>query len=204
MVTVPALGPEWKLSEMRDMTKAGKREKKAEARKEAWKLWKRDQVGLCGGWLTRRVFVFILFVVCAAYVYPIFLSSAQITPSDARAGLILAFALPRVPSFAFNGNTPLTNATGSFAAAIPIMFSRFPANFTFPANAELQVDTGSNYFPLTFLHLRGKVLDLDSNRQVASGDLERKTVPAKAFPIIKLPLNFTYVASNDTDQTCAP
>jgi hypothetical protein len=28
------------------------------------------------------------------------------------------------------------------------------------------------------------------------------TLPAKDFPTLQLPLNFTYSASNDTDQTC--
>jgi hypothetical protein len=64
MVTVPALGPEWKRSEMREMTKAGKREKKKAERTDTWKQWKRDQRGLCGGWLTRKVFVFVLFGIC--------------------------------------------------------------------------------------------------------------------------------------------
>jgi hypothetical protein len=107
-----------------------------------------------------------------------------------------------VPSFATKANSPLSNATGTLAASIPVVFSRFPANFSFPAYAELQLNTQSNWLPLTFLHLRAQVFDLDTNKQVATGDLGRKTVPAKGFPTIRLPLNFTYVASNDTDQTC--
>jgi len=65
MVTVPALGPEWQKSEMRDMTKAGRREKKAESRNEKWKAWKRGERGMCGKYFTRRVFVFTLFGLCA-------------------------------------------------------------------------------------------------------------------------------------------
>jgi hypothetical protein len=114
----------------------------------------------------------------------------------------LAFTIPRVPSFSFNVNTPLSSANDTFGQSIPVVFSRFPANFTFPAYAELQLDTGSNYLPLTFTHLRAQVFDLDTGMQVADGDLGKKTVPAKSFPNIRLPLNFTYVASNDTDQTC--
>lgn len=67
LVTVPALGPEWKRSEMRDMTKAGKREKKVESRAQKWKEWNRGERGLCGRWFTRKVLVFFLFglaVVC--------------------------------------------------------------------------------------------------------------------------------------------
>lgn len=71
MVTVPALGPEWKRTEMRDMTKAGRREKKAETRSRIWKQWNRGERGICGHWFTRRVVVFILFGLCVVYV-PVF------------------------------------------------------------------------------------------------------------------------------------
>jgi hypothetical protein len=75
MVTVPAFGPEWGKSEMKDMTKAGKREKKNEGRRRAWKEWSRDQRGLCGSkWLTRRVVVFILFGLCVMYVLSVLVS----------------------------------------------------------------------------------------------------------------------------------
>jgi hypothetical protein len=183
LVTVPALGPEWKRSEMRDMTKAGKREKKSESRAQKWKEWRRGERGLCGRWFTRKFLVFFLFGFAVV------------------AGIVLAFTIPRVPGFSFNDQTPLTAATGSFANSIPATFSRAPANFSFPAIASLQVDTSSNYLPLTFNHLRGTVFDLDSNRQVATGDLAHKTIPAKAFPVIQLPLNFTYVATNSSDPT---
>jgi hypothetical protein len=184
MVTVPGFGPEWKKSEMRDMTKAGKREKKAEGRRQIWTQWRRDQRGMFGKqWLTRRYLVFFLFGLSCVIA------------------LVLAFTIPRVPAFAFNSATPLEPASGKFAKTVPVAFSRAPANFSFPAFADLELDTQSNYLPLTFLHLRAQVFDLDTNRQIATGDLGRKTVPAKAFPKLQLPLNFTYVASNDTDQT---
>jgi len=63
---VPALGPEWQKSELRNMTKAAKREKRMEAVKRKWKGWNRDEEGLWRGRLTRKTFVFILFGVCAA------------------------------------------------------------------------------------------------------------------------------------------
>lgn len=66
IVTVPALGPEWKKSEMRDMTKAGRREKKAETRRQKWKAWNRGEKGLCGNWFTRKTLAFVLFGVVAA------------------------------------------------------------------------------------------------------------------------------------------
>ena len=64
MVTVPALAAEWGKSELRDMTKAGKREKKAESRKEKWTAWNRGQRGMCGKYFTRKVFIWTLFGVC--------------------------------------------------------------------------------------------------------------------------------------------
>jgi len=182
LVTVPAMGAEWGRSEMRDMTKAGKREKKIESRTRKWKEWNRGERGLCGRWFTRRFLVFFLFG-CAVVV-----------------GIILAFTVPRVPGFSLNA-TPLIPATGSFAQAVPVEFSRFPANFSFPAFASLEIDTSSNFLPLVFNHLRGYVFDLDSNRQIARGDLGHSTFPAKTFPVIQLPLNFSYVATNDTDPT---
>lgn len=65
MITVPALGPEWKREEMRDMTKAGKREKKEESRRAKWKAWNRGERGMCGRYFTRKVLVFTLFGLCA-------------------------------------------------------------------------------------------------------------------------------------------
>ena len=107
-----------------------------------------------------------------------------------------------MPGFEFNSNTPLVAATGSFNASISTQFSRFPANFTFPALADIQVDTGSNYLPLKFNKIDAQIFDLDTGRQIATGVLGSTTVPAKAFTTIQIPLNFTYVATNDTDATC--
>src|SRR5882762_9784642 len=85
MVTVPALGPEWKASELLDMTKRGKKEKKMEERQRKWKQFNRGQLGLCGqAWLTRRVAVFIAFGVCAAYV-----PSVNANASSSRAPSII-------------------------------------------------------------------------------------------------------------------
>lgn len=118
------------------------------------------------------------------------------------AGLLLAFTIPRVPSFRFNNDTPLTPASGSFNSSIPTQFSRLPANFTFPAYAALQIDTNGNFIPLTFTRITAEVYDLDTNFQVATGDIRHQTFPAKSFPQLNMPLNFTYVATNDSDQTC--
>ncbi|KAJ7046467.1 hypothetical protein C8F04DRAFT_1173402 [Mycena alexandri] len=181
MVTVPALGPEWKKSEMRDMTKAGKREKKAESRRQLWQDWTRGNRG--GKWLTKRVIVFFCFGLVAIIV------------------VVIAFCIPRVPSFSLSNNTPLANATGSWASAVPTEFSRVPANFSFPAFIDLQADTTGNYIPLKFQHLRAQVYDLDSDFLIGTGDLGHKTLPAKAFPDVQIPINFTYSATNDSDTT---
>ncbi|KAJ6554903.1 hypothetical protein DFH09DRAFT_1165865 [Mycena vulgaris] len=181
MVTVPALGAEWKKSELRDMTKAGKREKKSESRKQLWREWTRGDRG--GKWLTRRVIVFVCFGLVAIIV------------------IVIAFCIPRVPSFALSNNTPLGNATGDWKSAVPTTFSRVPANFSFPAFADLQVNTDSNYLPLNFKHLRAKVYDLDSGYLIGSGDLGHKVLPAKSFPDIQIPINFTYIATNASDAT---
>jgi len=101
----------------------------------------------------------------------------------------------------FNSDTPLVAATGSFNASIPTEFSRYPANFSFPALADIQVDTTGNMIPLTFNHISAQVWDPNTNLQVGTGYFGKDTLPAKSYPIIQIPLNFSYVASNDTDPT---
>ncbi|KZV67249.1 hypothetical protein PENSPDRAFT_755102 [Peniophora sp. CONT] len=184
LVTVPALGPEWKTSELRDMTSAGKRERNAESRKMYWKEFNRGERGLCGiRWLGKRFIVFFCFGLIIAI------------------GITLAFTIPRVPSFLFNGNKPLQPATGSWNESIPTQFSRSPTNFTFPAFADIQVNTNENYLPLTFSKLDATLYDLTTTKQVAFGRLNKTTVPAKEFTSLQIPLNFTYSAVNSSDQT---
>lgn len=183
MVTVPALGAEWGKEELHQATKAGKRERKVESRKHFWKEWNRGHRGLCGHYFTRRVLIFFLFgLICVI-------------------ALILGFTIPRVPSFAFNADTPLVSATGSWAKAVPTIFAPAYTNFSFPAFASLQVDTSSNFLPLKFSRLHASVYDLDTNRQIGIGNYAKVTLPARSFPDILLPLNFTYVATNSSDQT---
>ena len=67
MVTVPALGPEWKADELRNMTKAGKREDKAERRAQKWKEWRRGERGLCGRYFTRKFLAWFGLFFCCAY-----------------------------------------------------------------------------------------------------------------------------------------
>lgn len=115
---------------------------------------------------------------------------------------MLAITIPRVPAFGFNAQTPLVNATGSWATAVPTIFAPAAANFSFPAFASLQADTSSNFLPLKFTSLHALVFDLDTGRQVGTGNFGSFTLPAKAFPEVFLPLNFTYIATNSSDQTC--
>jgi hypothetical protein len=180
MVTVPALGPEWKKSEMHAMTKAAKRERKAESRKQLWQDWTRGRRG--GKYLNKRVIVFTCFGLIAIIA------------------VVIGICLPRVPSFALSNNTPLANATGTWASAVPTEFSRVPANFSFPAFADLQVNTDSNYLPLKFTKLHAEVYDLGTGFLIGTGDMGHMTLP-KGFPDIQLPLNFSYVATNDSDTT---
>ncbi|KAI6015398.1 hypothetical protein PISMIDRAFT_189853 [Pisolithus microcarpus 441] len=184
LVTVPALGPEWQRSELKSMTKSGKRELKGVERKAKWKAWNRGEIGLFGTkWFTKKFLVFFVFGLCVLI------------------GITLAITIPRVPGITFSGSSPLTQVSGSFNDSIPIEFSRSPANFSFPAYANVQVDTTGNIIPLTFNSIDAQVWYSSTNMQVATGYFGKKTLPAKSFPVIQIPLNFSYVATNDTDPT---
>jgi hypothetical protein len=186
LVTVPALGAEWKASELRDMTSSGKRARKAEDRGARWNAFRRGHRGLCGiPWLTRKVLTFVTFGLIIA------------------AGIALAFTLPRVPGFALSIATPLMNATGSWADAVPTAFIRAPgANFSFPAFADVQVDTGSSYLALTLMDLNATVTDSQTNFIVATGHIARQVLKAHSLEYMLIPLNFSYTAPNASDQTC--
>ena len=204
MVTVPALGPEWKASEMRNMTKRGKREDNAERRAQKWKEWRRGERGLCGRYFTRKFLAFFLFFFCGAYVHlPCFTYTFQLKSPRLRLILVLVFTIPRFPGFQFNQDKLLAAASHDFNKTVPTQFLRAPANFSFPASADLAVDTGSNFLPLHFNSLHATVFDLVTLRQVATGDLGSMTLKAKTVTPISVPLNFSYVATNDSDATCA-
>lgn len=66
MVTVPALGPEWKASELRDLRGKTKKEAVRESRARKWKEWRRGERGLCGKYFTRKFTVWFLFALCCA------------------------------------------------------------------------------------------------------------------------------------------
>ncbi|CAE6472437.1 unnamed protein product [Rhizoctonia solani] len=181
LVTVPALGAEWKASELRDMTKAGRSEARAEERRRKWREFNRDQRGLCGiHWAKRTTLVWVVFLLCTVI------------------GVMLAILIPRVPSFGFLGDMPL-NATSDGGNP---QFSRIPANFTFDALVSLQVNTnGQVVLPLHFNNIRATIYEVESARQVASGDLGGYTVPAKTYAEIKVPVTFSYEAANTSDVT---
>lgn len=116
--------------------------------------------------------------------------------------IILGFTIPRVPAFSFDNDTPLKPASGDWNNSVPTYFNRAPANFSLPAFASLQVNTDNNYVPIHFKSLKASVYDLQTSRLVGVGDWGSHSLPAKSFPDILVPLNFTYVASNSSDQTC--
>lgn len=155
-----------------------------------WKVVYAEVLGFLPLWLVCRVSFFPI---------PFDLFSYQ---SLCRIGIVLAFTIPRVPAFSLNVQSPLVNATGAWAKSIPTVFSRAPANFTFAAYASLQADTTANFLPLNFKHLRAQIYDLDTNKLVGTGDWGHHTLPAKQFPKFLVPMNFTYVATNSSDQTC--
>jgi len=183
LVTVPALGPEWKASELHEMTSKAKREHAVESFSEKWSAWNRGERGMCGSYFTRRTFTYVFFGLCVV------------------AGVILAFTIPRVPGIEFPSSSPLGNATAPFNKTIPIGFPRSPANFSFPAQLSLEIDTQSNFLPLQISKMQATIYDLTTGNQVGTGSLGSRTLPAKAYPIVQLPLNFTYVATNDSDIT---
>ncbi|KAG6337378.1 hypothetical protein ID866_1701 [Astraeus odoratus] len=184
LVTVPALGPEWQRSELKSMSKSGKRELRNEERRAKWKAWNRGEIGLFGTkWFTKKFLVFLVFAICVLIA------------------ITLAITIPRVPALSFDGSSPLTAATGSFNESVPTEFNRSPANFSFPAYAEIQVDTTSNIIPLTFNSIEAQIWYPSTSMQIGTGYFGKKTLPAKSYPVIEMPLNFTYVATNDTDPT---
>lgn len=181
LVTVPALGAEWKASELRDMTKAGRSEIKAEERRRKWREFNRDQRGLFGRrWATRRTLVVGMFILLSII------------------GILLAVFIPRAPGFGFLGTAPLSAGPDGGNP----QFLRSPANFSFDALIDLQVDTNSQVvLPLHFNNIKATVYDMTTSRQVGAGNLGGYTVPAKAFTAVKVPVTFSYEASNSSDTT---
>lgn len=118
-----------------------------------------------------------------------------------RVGIILAFTIPRVPGFTFNAQAPLGNST---LPDVPDpAFGTFPANFTFYASLDVEVDTNANFIPLHFNSWRSEIFDLNTGEKIATGDWGSYTLPAKQYTRIFLPVTFSYTAANTTDKTWA-
>ncbi|KAF8260921.1 hypothetical protein EI94DRAFT_1747188 [Lactarius quietus] len=183
MVTVPALGAEWGKDELKDMTNRGRREKNNEDLGRKWKMFNRGQYGLFGSkWLTRRTLVFSLFGLCGAI------------------GIILAFTIPRVPSFSINGQTPLVRRQAGLTSlsrriqSLPCQLL-LPGCRIAPGRHRLELPT-SHFQPPGCTGVRPQFIQL-----VGRGHLNRTKLPANHFTNILMPINFTYVATNDSDQT---
>jgi hypothetical protein len=163
------------------MTKTGRREAKSEARKQKWNDWRR---GRTKGWFSRKTLAFVIFGLCVAV------------------GIVLAFTIPRVPSFSFNADKPLTNASSEWAEKVPTVWLRSPANFSFAAFADLRLEPGENFLPLHLTKIHARIYDGQTGRQVAEGIIKDQKFPAHKKTPLSLPLNFSYAAVNDSDQTC--
>ncbi|KAI0088644.1 hypothetical protein BDY19DRAFT_948922 [Irpex rosettiformis] len=183
MVTVPALGPEWKAEEVGANRKRVIKEANAERRAQKWKEWRRGERGLCGRYFTRKFLAWFLFAFCVAV------------------GIVLAFVIPRIPDFQFNLDNPIAAASSDFNKTVPTYFNRAPTNFSFPGSAQLQLDTGSNFIPIHMKNIDADVYDLQTNMHIGEGHIDSLVLPAKKFIPIQLPLNFSYVATNTSDQT---
>jgi hypothetical protein len=106
-----------------------------------------------------------------------------------------------VPSYEFDSTQPIQAVPGSTNTSDTILFSRIPANFTFPALVSLQADTSSTFIPVHLTELYAKVYDLDTNKMVANGSWTG-TLKAKTQTPIKIPVTFAYAAINASDTTC--
>ncbi|KDQ06969.1 hypothetical protein BOTBODRAFT_140559 [Botryobasidium botryosum FD-172 SS1] len=179
LVTVPAFGPEWKASELREMTKAGKSEIRADKRKVKFKAWWRDQRGLCGvPWLTRKNLVWITFGLIIVIA------------------VLLIVTIPRVPNFNISADQPFV----SNSSEVPV-FNRVPANFSFDAKINIQIDTHGNILPVHFNHLNASVYMLGTTQMVAGGDLGPYTAQPKQYIPVQLPITFSYLGVNTSDPT---
>lgn len=178
LVSVPVLGPEWKKSELHEMSKRGRSEVSGEKRQAKIKAFMRDQRGLFGTkWLTRRNLVIALFILCIG------------------TALALFFTIPRPPSFSFYVPEPLTvdNST--------VSFSRTPANFSFIGNINVFADTSSSYLPLQFSDISISLYHLSTNKLIGEGSFGHHTIPKGKDVPVQLPINVTYSAINSSDTT---
>ncbi|OCF40816.1 hypothetical protein I317_05351 [Kwoniella heveanensis CBS 569] len=178
LVSVPVLGPEWKKTELHELSRRGQSELKGDKRTRAWREWTRDQRGLFGvKWLTRKVFVFIVFAFLAAL------------------GVTLYFVIPRAPSFEFYNDSPFVVNEDT------VNFNRVPTNFSFAGNLNLFGDASSSYLPVHFTSLQATLYDVTTNKKIATGDWGNKHMDHKDQQPVVLPVQFEYSAVNTSDIT---
>lgn len=167
----------WTKDELHGQSRRGKAEAKADKRKTSFKAWNRDQRGCCGiSWMTRTIFVFIMFFFIAALIVTLF------------------FVIPRAVVFQFYEDQPFVNTTAPY-------FARTPANFTFDADLQLMADNTASYLPIQFSDATAKIIDLDTGVVIANGNLGKyKLKKGRNIPV-RFPVTFSYAAINGTDQT---
>jgi len=132
------MGPEWQRSQLRDMTKAGKREKKVESRKQKRKQWNRDERGLCGDWFKRKFLVYFLFALCVVCVH--YTQSLAITVLIHRYAESASFL--QLPFHAFRlshlmsdkpSPMPLARSIGPYLSSSPGHQPTFPSPHSRPS-----------------------------------------------------------------------
>lgn len=63
-------------------------------------------------------------------------------------------------------------------------------------------DTSSAYLPTHFTNIQATVYDLNTNKQVATGNYGNHVVPKGQNEPVTLPVTFSYTALNTSDTTC--
>jgi hypothetical protein len=63
-------------------------------------------------------------------------------------------------------------------------------------------DTSSAYLPTHFTNIQATVYDLNTNKQVATGNYGNHVVPKGQNEPVTLPVTFSYSALNTSDTTC--
>jgi hypothetical protein len=204
MVTVPALGAEWGKDELKDMTKRGRREKDKEDFGRSGRCSTVDNTGCLvanGSPAVRSCSPSLGSVPRTSY----FLSAHWITvgqPALSSVGIVLAFTIPRVPSFSINGQTPLVSATGWFNQSIPAEFSRSPP--TSPSRVMYHFRSTPariSYRSLSNTWMRRCTTSTHSTSS-DMGHLNHTTLPANHFSPYRCPSTLHMWRTNDSDQTC--
>lgn len=178
MMTVPALGPDWQADEIKNMSKSHRRQEANWERKHAIKSWFRGQRRCCG--INRKTAVFISFGVIIALI------------------LLLVFLIPRSPTFTYR-STPLSTDDPDSAS-----FLSYPsANFSFDGSVAISFDTSSSWIPIKISNFEALVYDGQTENQVGKGGYSGTKSFKRSDNIqLDVPVQFSYQANDNTDQTC--